>query len=222
MGDALFAAQVGEKHDHAKPLKGFGGAAVLEIVERYDTDAYRAVYTVALSEAVYVLHAFQKKIEGGTRDATTRCCYHPATLAGGPRNGRAVAPPARGTGATGARESGGLMSDGYNMTVNETDVYVGSGNVYEDLGLDDADELFAKAALAHRINTIIKERGWTQAQAAAILGVSQPNISLLARGRLSNFSFDRLFRFLAELGQEVDITIAPRERDHKPIMVRTR
>ena len=48
MGDALFAAQVGEKHDHAKPLKGFGGAAVLEIVERYDTDAYRAVYTVAL------------------------------------------------------------------------------------------------------------------------------------------------------------------------------
>lgn len=61
MGDALFAAQVGEKHDHAKPLKGFGGAAVLEIVERYDTDAYRAVYTVALSEAVYVLHAFQKK-----------------------------------------------------------------------------------------------------------------------------------------------------------------
>lgn len=65
MGDALFAAQVGEKHDHAKPLKGFGGAAVLEIVERYDTDAYLAVYTVALSEAVYVLHAFQKKSKEG-------------------------------------------------------------------------------------------------------------------------------------------------------------
>ncbi len=55
-----------------------------------------------------------------------------------------------------------------------------------------------------------------------MLGVSQPNISLLARGRLSNFSFDRLFRFLTTLGQEVDITTAPRERDHKPIMARTR
>ncbi len=58
------------------------------------------------------------------------------------------------------------MSDGYSMTVNGTDVYVGSGNVYEDLGLDDADELFAKAALAHRINMIIKQRGWTQATGA--------------------------------------------------------
>ncbi len=65
IGDALFAAQVGEKHDHARPLKGFGGATILEIVERYDTDAYRAVYTVALSEGVYVLHAFQKKSKEG-------------------------------------------------------------------------------------------------------------------------------------------------------------
>jgi len=48
------------------------------------------------------------------------------------------------------------MGDGYNMTVNGTDVYAGSGNVYEDLGLDDADELFAKAKLAHRINAIIE------------------------------------------------------------------
>ncbi len=84
------------------------------------------------------------------------------------------------------------MSGGYSTTVDGTNVYVGSGNVYDDLGLDDADELFAKAQLAHQINTIIKERGWTRAQAAASLGVSQPNISLLARGRLCNFSFDRL------------------------------
>lgn len=113
------------------------------------------------------------------------------------------------------------MSSGYSMMVNGTDVYVGSGNVYEDLELDGADELFAKAELAHRINTIIKERGWTQAEAAAMLGVSQPNISLLARGRLSNFSFDRLFTFLNKLGQEIDIITAPRERDHKPIMAHT-
>lgn len=113
-----------------------------------------------------------------------------------------------------------MMSGGYNMTVDGTDVYVGSGNVYEDLGLDDADELFAKAELAHRINAIIKERGWTQTQAAEMLGVSQPNISLLARGRLSSFSFDRLFKFLNKLGQEVEITTAPRAQDRKQIMAR--
>lgn len=48
------------------------------------------------------------------------------------------------------------MSGEYNTTVNGVDVYVGSGNVYEDVGLDDADELFAKAQLAHQINTIIR------------------------------------------------------------------
>ena len=114
------------------------------------------------------------------------------------------------------------MSGGYSVTVHDTTVYIGSGNVYEDLGLDDAHELFAKAELAHRINTIIKEQGWTQSQAASMLGVSQPNISLLARGRLSSFSFDRLFKFLNRLGQEVDITTAPREPDHKPIMAHAR
>jgi len=114
------------------------------------------------------------------------------------------------------------MSGEYNTTVNGVDVYVGSGNVYEDVGLDDADELFAKAQLAHQINTIIRERGWTQTQAAATLGVNQPNISLLARGRLSNFSFDRLFKFLNKLGQEVEITTAPHEHDHKQIMARAR
>lgn len=60
-GTALFLAQTGEKSDKAKPLKGFRGAGVLEIVEDHDTDAYRAVYTVRLAEIVYVLHVFQKK-----------------------------------------------------------------------------------------------------------------------------------------------------------------
>ncbi len=64
-GTALFLAQSGEKADNAKPLKGFRGAGVLEIVEDYDTDAYRAVYTVRFAEAVYVLHVFQKKSRAG-------------------------------------------------------------------------------------------------------------------------------------------------------------
>jgi phage-related protein len=65
IGHALYVAQIGGKHASAKPLKGFGGASVLEIVEDFDGDAYRAVYTVRFAEAVYVLHAFQKKSTKG-------------------------------------------------------------------------------------------------------------------------------------------------------------
>lgn len=64
-GYALHVAQTGEKPDIAKPLKGFGGASVLELVEQHDGDAYRAVYTVKFEEAVYVLHCFQKKSKSG-------------------------------------------------------------------------------------------------------------------------------------------------------------
>jgi phage-related protein len=65
VGYALFVAQNGEKADHAKPLKRFGGGGVLEVVENYDGDTYRAVYTVRFASAVYVLHAFQKKSKAG-------------------------------------------------------------------------------------------------------------------------------------------------------------
>lgn len=65
MGYALYLAQIGDKHPTAKPLKGFGGAGVLEIVDNYDGDTYRTVYTVKLAGVVYVLHAFQKKSKKG-------------------------------------------------------------------------------------------------------------------------------------------------------------
>lgn len=60
-GYALYLAQTGRKHDQAKPLKGFGSSGVLEVVEDWRGDAYRAVYTVKFETAVYVLHCFQKK-----------------------------------------------------------------------------------------------------------------------------------------------------------------
>ena len=66
MGHALYIAQIGGKHHAAKPLRGFGGAGVLEIVEDQDGDTYRAVYTVKFAAVVYVLHAFQKKSRKGT------------------------------------------------------------------------------------------------------------------------------------------------------------
>jgi phage-related protein len=65
IGYALHLAQMGEKHKDAKPLKGFGGAGVLEIVEDNDGDTYRAVYTVKFAGIIYVLHAFQKKSKSG-------------------------------------------------------------------------------------------------------------------------------------------------------------
>src|SRR6266581_9178279 len=65
VGRALWDAQVGLKAPYAKPLKGFGGAGVLEIVDDFDGDTYRAVYTVRFSAVVYVLHAFQKKSRKG-------------------------------------------------------------------------------------------------------------------------------------------------------------
>ncbi len=65
VGYALHLAQCGEKHGSVKPLKGFGGSGVLEIVEDHKGDAYRAVYTIKFAEAVYVLHAFQKKSSKG-------------------------------------------------------------------------------------------------------------------------------------------------------------
>lgn len=71
MGFALYVAQQGGKHAHAKPLRGFGGAGVLEVVEDHDGGTYRAVYTVQLAGRVYVLHAFQKKSKTGIETPKT-------------------------------------------------------------------------------------------------------------------------------------------------------
>ncbi|MDQ3255420.1 MAG: type II toxin-antitoxin system RelE/ParE family toxin, partial [Acidobacteriota bacterium] len=65
LGFALFQAQLGRKPASAKPLSGFGGAGVLEIVVDFQTDTYRAVYTVKFNDRIYVLHAFQKKSKRG-------------------------------------------------------------------------------------------------------------------------------------------------------------
>jgi phage-related protein len=70
MGYALGVAQLGGKHPKAKPWKG-EGAGVFELVESFDGNAYRAVYTVRFSDVVYVLHAFQKKSPSGIRTAQT-------------------------------------------------------------------------------------------------------------------------------------------------------
>ena len=65
IGQALYAAQQGETDPAARPLKGFGGTRAMEIVDRHDTDTYRAVYTAQFAGTIYVLHVFQKKSKRG-------------------------------------------------------------------------------------------------------------------------------------------------------------
>src|SRR3954453_20144730 len=84
-----------------------------------------------------------------------------------------------------------------------------SGNVFADLGLKNPEELLAKAELVQRISDIIAERKLTQARAAKVLGIDQPKVSALLRGKLDGFSIDRLFRFLNALGRDVEISVRP-------------
>jgi predicted XRE-type DNA-binding protein len=86
----------------------------------------------------------------------------------------------------------------------------GTGNVYADLGVLHPQEARAKADLAHRIVDIIEARKLTQVQAGKVLGVDQPKVSALKRGRLTDFSIERLVGFLLLLGHDVRITITPR------------
>ncbi len=65
MGYAIYLAQKGDKHQDAKPLKGFGGTKTLEVVESYKGDTYRAVYSIKFEGIVYVIHCFQKKSKKG-------------------------------------------------------------------------------------------------------------------------------------------------------------
>ena len=85
----------------------------------------------------------------------------------------------------------------------------GSGNVFADLGLPNPELAIAKAKLVQRIRDLIAERELTQASAAKLLGLDQPKVSALTRGRVEGYSIDRLFRFLNALGQRVEITVRP-------------
>ena len=93
-----------------------------------------------------------------------------------------------------------------------SDYTVGSGNIFKDLELPDAEELDTKANLAIQIALILKSRGLTQSEAARVLGVDQPKVSAIVRGRLEKFSVERLCRLLTGLGCDVDIRVRRRTR----------
>jgi predicted XRE-type DNA-binding protein len=85
----------------------------------------------------------------------------------------------------------------------------GSGNLFADLGVPNAEQELLKARLTLQIYRIIKQRGLTQTQAAKALSIKQPHVSLLMRNRAGTFSVGRLIDFLTALGQDVEITVRP-------------
>jgi predicted XRE-type DNA-binding protein len=93
-----------------------------------------------------------------------------------------------------------------------TEFTASSGNVFADLGLEQAEVHLAKAHIAAEISRLIGERKLTQSQAAELLGVDQPKISALVRGRLSGFTLERLLRFLTDLDCDVEITVRPAKK----------
>jgi len=89
-----------------------------------------------------------------------------------------------------------------------------SGNVFADMGLPDAEQELIKAQLASHLRQVIKRRRLTQVAAAALMGIDQPKVSALLSGRLANISSERLMRLLTALGQDVDITVRAKPRNH--------
>ena len=89
-----------------------------------------------------------------------------------------------------------------------------SGNIYADLDIKDADEMLRKAKLVANIQDTIKKRGWTQQEAAKILGMTQPKLSLMLRGQFHGISETKILDCLARLGNDIQIVVTPRSGTH--------
>ncbi|MCC3407918.1 MAG: XRE family transcriptional regulator [Microcoleus sp. PH2017_10_PVI_O_A] len=92
----------------------------------------------------------------------------------------------------------------------EIDIQVSSGNIFADLGMPNSDEMLMKAELVRQITELVNQRKLNQLQAAEVLGIDQPKVSALMRGKLTGFSTERLFRFLNALGCDVQIVVKPK------------
>ena len=107
------------------------------------------------------------------------------------------------------------MAKSSRIRPRDQEVHDSSGNIFRDMLMRDAEERLAKAELARLIKAAIKDRGLTQAQAADLLKLKQPDVSDLTRGKLSRFSMERLERLLNALDLEVRIQVGPRPKSKK-------
>jgi predicted XRE-type DNA-binding protein len=97
---------------------------------------------------------------------------------------------------------------------------VGSGNVFADIGLPNAEEHLVKAQLVYKIDRLMRARRLKQVDAAKLFGVKQPDVSKMLRGDFRQFSVERLLRFLVALGQDVEIVVRPHRGKRKAPQLR--
>ncbi|CAD5953954.1 helix-turn-helix domain-containing protein [Planktothrix agardhii] len=95
---------------------------------------------------------------------------------------------------------------------NDIKIQANSGNIFQDIGFPNADEMLMKAELVRQISEIIDQRELTQVEAAKLLGIDQPKVSALIRGKLSGFSIERLLRFLNLLGCDIEIVVKKKQK----------
>jgi predicted XRE-type DNA-binding protein len=102
-------------------------------------------------------------------------------------------------------------------TTDEAAVVRGSGNVFADIGVPDPEVAQAKAGICHKIYATIRDRGLTQTQAAKLMGVDQPKVSEITRGRVRSYTIDRLLGYLVKLGYgvRIDYVALPGEQEAK-------
>jgi predicted XRE-type DNA-binding protein len=101
----------------------------------------------------------------------------------------------------------------------DIEVMESSGNIFADLEAPDAEERMAKAMLSRLITLAIREHGLTQAEAAKVLGTTQPKVSDIVRGRVGSFTMDRLFRYLTLLNMDVRISVTARSNGPGQVLV---
>jgi len=101
------------------------------------------------------------------------------------------------------------MAEDYTLEYEES-----SGNIFADLDFPNAEEHMAKVELAHKINQVIQKRDLKQAEAAQLLGTTQAKISLLNKGRLKDFSLERLLKYLIKLDLDIKIIVKSKPRSH--------
>jgi predicted XRE-type DNA-binding protein len=93
------------------------------------------------------------------------------------------------------------------MTSKPTTVTVGSGNVFADIGFENAEETLMRATAVYQISRIIDARKLRQVDVARLLGIKQPDVSAMLNGRLTKFTLERLLKFLTILGKDVEIVV---------------
>ena len=102
------------------------------------------------------------------------------------------------------------------MTKRKIKVYEGSGNVFADLGLPNPEERLLKANIVSELHRLIKERGLTQVKAVELIGIHQPDLSLLLRGDFDDYSVERLMKMLTVFERDIEIVMKPNRQAGKP------